>query len=58
VREKTEALRISRKNANRQHQEIGAWGYPPECTRDPGGKRLPGLIGRTFDEISDSRRGL
>jgi hypothetical protein len=44
----TEALRASRKNANKQPQEIGGWGNPPECTRDLGGKRLPGLIGRDF----------
>jgi hypothetical protein len=29
VREKTEALRASRKNVNRQSQEIGGWGAIP-----------------------------
>jgi hypothetical protein len=40
-----EALRISRKNRNRQPQEIGGWGHPPECTIDLGGKRLFGIKG-------------
>jgi hypothetical protein len=46
VREKTEALRASRKNVNRQPQEVGGWRDPPEYTRDLGGERLPGLKGR------------
>ena len=33
------------RNVNRQPQEIGGWGDPPECTRDLGGERLPGLPG-------------
>jgi hypothetical protein len=36
------SLRASKKNVNRQPQEIGGWVYPPECTRDLGGERLPG----------------
>ena len=43
---RTEALRASRKNGNRQPQEIGGWGDPPECTRDLGGERLSGLKGK------------
>jgi hypothetical protein len=43
---RTEALRASRKNRNRQPQEIGHWGDPPKCTRDLGGERLPGFKGR------------
>ena len=39
-------LRASRKNGNRQPQEVGGWGDPPECIRDLGGERLPGLKGR------------
>jgi hypothetical protein len=42
---RTEALRASRKNGNRQSQEIGGWGHPPECTRDLEGERLSGLKG-------------
>jgi hypothetical protein len=34
VRGKTEALKASRKNGNRQPQKIGGWGDLPECTRD------------------------
>jgi hypothetical protein len=36
----TEALKASRKNVNRQPQEIGGWEDIPECTRDLGGERL------------------
>ena len=46
VMEKTEALRVSRKNENRQPQEIGGWGDPPESTRDLGDKKLSGLKGK------------
>jgi hypothetical protein len=46
VRERTEVLRASRKNANRHHQEIGGWKDLPKCTRDLGGKRLSGIKGR------------
>lgn len=42
----TEVLMSGRKNVNRQPQEIGGWGDPPECTRDLGGERLSGLKGR------------
>jgi hypothetical protein len=40
------ALRASRKIVNKQPQEIGGWGYLPECTRDLGDKSHSGLIGR------------
>jgi hypothetical protein len=41
---RTEVLRASRKNGNMQPLEIGDGGPPPpECTRDLGGERLPGL---------------
>jgi hypothetical protein len=45
---KLKALRASKKNGNRQPQEIGGWRTPspPKCTRDLEGQRLPGLIGR------------
>jgi hypothetical protein len=46
VRERTEALRASRKNGNRQCQEIGGWGDPSEYTRDMGTERFSGLEGR------------
>ena len=46
VGERTEALRASRKNRNRQPQEVGGLGDPPECTRDLGGERLSGFKGR------------
>ena len=40
-------LRTSRKNGNRQPQEIGGWEEPtPECTRDLGGERLSRNKGR------------
>jgi hypothetical protein len=39
---RTKALRASRKNGNRQPQEVGGWGVPPECTRDLRGERLSG----------------
>ena len=45
---RTEALRASRNNGNRQPQEIGGWGNPPECTRHLGGERLSVLIVRDF----------
>jgi hypothetical protein len=41
---RTEALRVSRKNGNRQPWEVeGGRGDPPECTRVLGGERLSGL---------------
>jgi hypothetical protein len=43
---KTEALRASKKNQNRQLWEVGGWVYPPECTRGLRGERLSGLKGR------------
>ena len=43
VREKDLALRTSRKNGNRQPQEIGGWENLPEFTRDLGGERFSGL---------------
>jgi hypothetical protein len=43
---RTEVLKVSRKNGNRQPWEVGSWGYPPECTRDLGDERLSGLKGR------------
>jgi hypothetical protein len=47
VKERTESLRASIKNVNRQPQEIGGWetSPPPESTRDLGGVRLPGHKG-------------
>ena len=38
--DRTEVLRASRKNGNRQPLEIGGWGDHPELSRDLGGKRL------------------
>jgi hypothetical protein len=37
---RTETLRTRRKNIKRQPGEVGG---PPECTRDLGDERLPGL---------------
>ena len=37
---KTEVLRASRKNGNRQTQEIGCFKDALECTRDLGGERF------------------
>jgi hypothetical protein len=45
VRERTEALKASRKNVNKQPQEIGGWWNLPESTRDLGDERLSGLKG-------------
>jgi hypothetical protein len=43
----TEALRINRKNENRQPKEIGGGGpTPPQYTRDLGSERLSGCKGR------------
>jgi hypothetical protein len=42
----TEALRASRKNRNRQPQEVGVGRGALECIRDLGGERLSGLKGR------------
>jgi hypothetical protein len=51
-----EALRASRKNGNRQPQEIGGWGGGTlECTRDLGGKRLRTQKGGTLNETPDNR---
>jgi hypothetical protein len=36
-------MRASRKNGNRQPQEVRGWGDLPECTRDLGEERLSGL---------------
>ena len=47
--DRTEVLRSSRKNGNRQPQEVRGgregwgWGGYPECTRDLGGEKLSGL---------------
>jgi hypothetical protein len=38
-----EALRASRKNGNRQFQEVGSCGESPECTRDLEGERTSGI---------------
>ena len=44
VGERTEALKASRKNGNRQPQEVGGEGTDTlECSRDMGGERLSGL---------------
>jgi hypothetical protein len=53
---RNEALGASRKNGNRQHQEIGGWANPLECTRDLGGERLSGLKGRDLKWNADSRK--
>ena len=37
VGKRTEALRASRKNENRQPHKVGCCGDPPKCTRDLGG---------------------
>ena len=42
------SLRASRKNGNRQLQEVGGWRDSPECTRDLGHERLRG----TLDEMT------
>jgi hypothetical protein len=39
------APRASRKNGNRQPQEIGSWEDHPVCTQDLRGKRLSGIKG-------------
>ena len=41
----------SRKNGNRQSQEIGGWGAPPECTRDLGDERFSGFKERELGEM-------
>jgi hypothetical protein len=41
---RTEALRASRKNGNRHHQEVGD--YIPGYNRDLEGERFSGLKGR------------
>ena len=48
-------MRSSRKNGNRQPQEIGGCGDPPECPRDLGGERLSESKRGTLDEMSNSR---
>jgi hypothetical protein len=45
MRKRTEVLKASRKNGNRQSQEVGDWGNSLEYTRKLGGKRLSGLKG-------------
>ena len=46
VGKRTEVLSASRKNGNRQPEELGGWGKAPECIRDLGGERLSGFNGR------------
>jgi hypothetical protein len=41
-------LRASGKNGNMQPWELGCWGDPPECTREMGDERLPGLKERNL----------
>jgi hypothetical protein len=42
--DRTEALKASRNNGNRQPQEVGGEGTDTlECSRDMGGERLSGL---------------
>jgi hypothetical protein len=48
IGEKTEALRASRKNGNRQHWELGGWEQPPECNRDLGSEILSGVKRRSL----------
>ena len=45
------SLRTRRMNGNRQPQEVGGWGDPPECTIGLGGERLTGSKGETLDQI-------
>jgi hypothetical protein len=45
----------SRKNVKKQPQKIRGWRDLPECTRDLGSERLPGLIRRDFNEVPSSR---
>jgi hypothetical protein len=46
--ERLNFLRASRKNGNRQPQEIGGWGNPPQYTRDlRGNKSMIQLKGRS-----------
>jgi hypothetical protein len=45
-RNRTEALRASRMNANRQPWEVVGGGDPLEYSRDLGSERLSGLKGR------------
>jgi len=51
---KTEGLRASRKNGNRQPKEDWGWKDPTECTRDLGGEKLSGLKEGILDEMSYS----
>jgi hypothetical protein len=47
ILKRTEALRASKKNGNRQPWKVGGWGgRAPECTRDLGDERLSRLKGR------------
>jgi hypothetical protein len=48
VGKRTKALGTSRKNQNRQTQEVGCWWNPLEYSRGMGGERLSGLKGRNF----------
>jgi hypothetical protein len=41
-----EDFEVSRKNRNRQPQEVVGWGNPSECTRDLGGEILSGVKGK------------
>jgi hypothetical protein len=50
-----EALRASRKNENRQPQEIGSWGDSAECTRDLEVSGSQDSKGGTLDEMPNSR---
>jgi hypothetical protein len=54
VRERTEALRASRKNGKRQPQEIG-WGDPPKCTKDLKVSDSQDSKEGILDEMPDSR---
>jgi hypothetical protein len=40
--------RVSRKDGNRQPEEVGGWRDPPKCIRDLRGERLSGLKGRNL----------
>ena len=59
-RNRSEALRASRNNGNRQPwEEGGGGGDPLDCTRNLGGERLLGLQVRdpSLDEMPKSGRG-
>jgi hypothetical protein len=44
----TKAPRDSRKNGNKQPQEVGGGGGALECTRDLGGERLSAIKGKNL----------